>query len=175
VDLLGAIAFPIGEHSNDQALNLSQDRWYGRIGAPVMVALTPWVPGKRTTLEFVPAVWLFQDVDNGPGKVLKNEALFQLEGHLTRDVTEAFWVSFDTSYFSGAKPTENGVEGKSLSNSGVGFTLGFQINQSLQLNTSYFATVGDSGSTDLRADEFRVMFTYGWHKLLEGVKRLGQD
>jgi hypothetical protein len=48
------------------------------------------------------------------------------------------------------------------------------VNQSLQINTSYFATVGDSTATDLRADEFRVMFTYGWHKLLEGVKRLNQ-
>ena len=105
---------------------------------------------------------------------MKNEALFQLEGHLTRDITDSFWGSFDASWFSGAKPEVNGIQAESLSNSGVGFTLGFQVNQNLAINTSYFSTVGDSDSNDLRADEFRVMFTYGWHRLLEGVKRLGQ-
>jgi hypothetical protein len=174
IDLLGGVAFPIGEHSRDQAVNLSQDRFYGRIGAPIMIALAPWVPGKRTTVEVLPAIWFFQDVDQGPGSVLKNEALLQVEAHLTRDLTDAFWASLDSSWFKGAKPERNGVEGKSLNTPGVGFTLGFQINQNLAINTSYFATVGDSAPTDLRSDEFRVMFTYGWHKLLEGVKRLGQ-
>lgn len=173
IDLLGAVAFPIGEHNDDQALNLGQNRWYGRIGAPVMVALAPWVPGKRTTLEFVPAVWLFGNVDTAAGQALKNEALFQLEGHLTRDLTQSAWVSFDTSWLTGAKPSFGPFEGAAHSNAGVGFTFGFQVNPSLSINTSYFATVADSGDTDLSGDEFRVMFTYGWHKLLEGIGRLG--
>lgn len=173
IDLLGTLAVPIGEHSDSQAVNLGQDRWYGRIGAPVVVALAPWVPGRRTTLEVVPAVWLFGDVDRGAGQVLKNEALFQLEGHLTRDLSETLWVSFDTTWLSGAKPTIAGVEGTGHSNPGVGFTFGFQVTQNLAINTSYFSTVADSGDGDLRADELRVMFTYGWHKLVEGMKRLG--
>jgi hypothetical protein len=175
VDLLGAIAIPVGEHSAEQAVNLGQDRWYGRIGAPVMIALAPWVPGRRTTVEVVPAVWLFGDADNGAGRVLKNEALVQLEAHVTRDLSESMWASFDTSWLSGAKPTVNGVTREAHSNAGVGFTLGFQVTPSLGINTSYFSTVSDSGATDLRSDEFRVMFTYGWHKLIEGMKRLGHE
>src|SRR5262245_49074993 len=62
IDALGAVAFPVGEHQDDQLINLGQNRWYGRIGAPMMVALAPWVPGRRTTVEAVPAVWFFQDV-----------------------------------------------------------------------------------------------------------------
>jgi hypothetical protein len=85
------------------------------------------------------------------------------------------WASFDTSWLSGAKPTLDGVQGSSHSHAGIGFTLGFQVTQSLGINTSYFSTVADSEPTDLRGDEFRVMFTYGWHKLIEGMKRLGHD
>ena len=36
-------------------------RWYGRIGAPIVWQLGPWVPGRRTTLEFLPSLWLFGD------------------------------------------------------------------------------------------------------------------
>ena len=174
IDFLGAVAFPVGEHSDDQAVNLGQDRWYGRIGAPVMVALAPWVPGRRTTAEVVPAVWMFGNIDKGPGRVLKNSALFQLEGHLTRDLTETMWASFDTSWLSGAKPTINGIEGEGHSNPGLGFTLGFQVNENLAINTSYFSTVADNDANDFRGDELRVMFTYGWHKLIEGMKRVGE-
>jgi len=30
-------------------------------------------------------------------------------------------------------------------------------------------------ATDRRSDEFRVRFTYGWHTLIEGMKRLGHE
>ena len=36
----------------------------------------------------------------------------------------------------------------------------------------YMATVNDSAPTDLRMDGFRISFTYGWHKIVEGQKRL---
>lgn len=176
VDVLGAIAIPVGEHSEAQALNLGQNRWYGRIGTPMLYRIGPWVPGQRTTLEMVPAVWLFSDNDAYRGaQTLSTDPLFQLEGHVTHDFTETFWGSFDASWFAGGKPTIDGVAGSSLDNSGVGFTLGFQVSDNLAINTSYFSTVGDSASTDLRGDEFRVMFTYGWHKLIQGMKRIAKD
>ena len=61
LDLLADLALPIGEYDSNQALNLGQNRWYGRIGAPIVWQLGSWVPGRRTTLEFLPAVWLFGD------------------------------------------------------------------------------------------------------------------
>jgi hypothetical protein len=77
--------------------------------------------------------------------------------------------------FKGSKAEIDGVESETLTNTGVGFTFGFQVTDSLAINTSYFSTVADSEPSDLRGDEFRIMFTYGWHKLLEGVKRLKKD
>jgi hypothetical protein len=37
------------------------------------------------------------------------------------------------------------------------------------------ATVNDSAPTDLRMDGFRISLTYGWHKIVEGQKRLKSE
>jgi hypothetical protein len=36
----------------------------------------------------------------------------------------------------------------------------------------YMATVNDNKPTDLKIDGLRISFTYGWHKIVEGQKRL---
>ena len=61
LDVLADLAIPIGEYDSSQPLNVGQNRWYGRVGFPIVWQLGAWVPGRRTTLEFLPAVWLFGD------------------------------------------------------------------------------------------------------------------
>ena len=69
----------------------------------------------------------------------------------------------------------DGVSGKALNNIGVGFTLGYQINDNLSLTAGYMATVNDSAPTDLKMDVFRISLTYGWHKLVQGMNRLKSE
>jgi hypothetical protein len=172
IDLLADLALPIGEYDNDKSLNLGQNRWYGRLGAPVIWQLGPWIPGQRTTLEFLPAVWLFGDNNDYLGKTMKTDPLFQLDMHLTRDFTEHFWGSLDGAWYYGGKASINGVPGKKLNAAGLGLTLGYQINNNLNLTASYKSTVNDSAPDDLRMDNFMVSLVFGWHKLLEGSRRL---
>jgi hypothetical protein len=169
------LAFPIGEYDNDQVLNLGQNRWYGRVGAPIVWQIGPWVPGRRTTLEVLPSVWFFSDNDDYVGQTLSTDPMFQVEAHLTRDFTEHFWGSVDSTYMAGGKSSVSGVSGDSLNNVGVGFTLGYQINDNISLTAGYMATVNDSEPTDLQMDGFRISFTYGWHKIVEGQKRLKSE
>ena len=173
VNVIVDLAFPIGEYDSDNVLNLGQNRWYGRVGAPVVWQLGPWVPGRRTTLEVLPSVWFFSDNnDYNHGQTLGTDPIFQLEAHLTRDFTEHFWGSVDTTWMTGGKSTVDEISGKSLNNLGIGFTLGYQINDNISLTAGYMATVNDSAPTDLKMDGFRISFTYGWHKIVEGQKRL---
>jgi hypothetical protein len=172
VDLIADLALPVGEYNSDQPLNLGQNRWYGRIGAPIVWQLGPWVPGRRTTLEFLPAVWLFGDNNDYLGQTLKTDPLFQLDVHLTRDFTERFWGSLDAAWYSGGKASINGVGGEKLNNIGLGLTLGYQINDNLNLTVGYKSTISDSAPGDLRMDSFMVTLVYGWHPLLEGARRL---
>ena len=73
----------------------------------------------------------------------------------------------------GGRATIGRFEGEALNNVGVGFTLGFHINENLQLTTGYMATVNDDAPTDLRMDSFKVSLVFGWHPLIEGMNRLG--
>ncbi len=176
VDLLADLALPIGNYDSSQPLNLGQNRWYGRLGAPVIWQLGPWVPGQRTTLELLPAVWLFGNNNDYVGQTLKTDPLFQLDAHLTRDFTERFWGALDASWYNGGKASINGVEGQKLNNWGVGLTLGYQVNDNLNLTVGYKSTLNSSSDpTALRMDNFMVTLVFGWHPLLEGARRLKSE
>jgi hypothetical protein len=172
VDLLADLMVPIGEYDSSQPLNIGQNRWYGRLGMPIIWQLGPWVPGRRTTLEFLPAVWLFGNNDNFVGQTLKTDPMFQLDAHLTRDFTENFWGALDAAWYTGGQASINGIEGERLNNLGFGFTLGYKINDNLNLTVGYKSTVNDSAPEDLRMNSFMVSFVYGWHPLVEGMQRL---
>jgi hypothetical protein len=172
VDVVGSLAIPIGNYDNKSPINIGQNRWYGRIGAPIIWQLGAWVPGKRTTLEFLPAIWLFGDNTDFTGKTMSTEPMFQLEGHLTRDFMEKLWGSIDIISYSGGKATIDEVAGSSLNNLGVGGTLGYQINPNMQMNLSYSSTVNDKEPGDLNIDGFRMTLIFGWHSLIEGMHRL---
>jgi hypothetical protein len=173
VDVLADLAVPIGEYDSSQPLNLGQNRWYGRVGMPVVWQIGDWVPGRRTTLEFLPAVWLFGNNTNyDNGKTLKTDPKFQLDAHLSRDFTERLWGSLDLAWYYGGQATVNGVTGEKLNNVGVGFTLGYQVNNNLGLTFGYKSTINDNSPGDLKMDVFQISLVYGWHPLIEGMNRL---
>jgi hypothetical protein len=175
IDLLADLAVPIGEYDSSQPLNIGQNRWYGRFGVPTILQIGPWVPGQRMTLEFLPAVWFFGNNDDYVGQTIETDPLFQLDAHLTRDITEKLWASLDAAWYYGGEATINDVQGEKLNNIGLGITLGYQINDNLNLTVGYKSTINDSSSDDLRMDSFMVSLVYGWHPLLEGSRRLKDE
>lgn len=175
VDVIGSLAIPIGEYDNTSPINIGQNRWYGRIGTPVVWQLGSWVPGKRTTFEVLPAMWFFTDNTDFMGKTLSTKPMYQIEAHLTRDFMERVWGSLNVVSYSGGKATVDGVEGSALNNLGVGVTLGYVINDNMQLNVSYTSTVNDKEPEDLKMDGFRITLLYGWHALVEGMSRLKSE
>jgi hypothetical protein len=176
VDLLADLALPIGEYDDDQELNIGQNRWYGRLGMPIIWQLGDWVPGRRTTLEFLPAVWLFGDNDDYVGRTLETDPMFQLDAHLSHDFTEHFWGSLDAAWYKGGQATINGVQpGDELNNIGVGLTLGYTVNENLNLTVGYKSTIDDNDPGDLSMDGFMFTLVYGWHPLIEGSKRLKSE
>lgn len=172
MDLLFDVALPIGEYDSSRSLNLGQNRVYGRIGAPTIFQLGSWVPGNRTTLEFLPAVWMFGTNNDYLGQTLKTDPLFQLDASVTRDFTENLWGSVDASWYKGGKATINGVAGSSLNNVGIGLTLGYKLNDNTALTVGYKSTINDNAPDAMRMDRFMLSLVFGWHPLVEGSKRL---
>lgn len=175
LDVLADLAIPIGEYDSSQPLNIGQNRWYGRIGFPIVWQIGDWVPTRRTTLEFLPAVWLFGDNTDYVGKTLEADPLFQLDAHLTRDFTANLWGSLDAVLWNGGKTTIDGVEGSKLNNYGFGFTLGYQINDNIGLTFSYKSTASDQAPDDLQMDVIMISLVSGWHPIVEGMKRLKSE
>jgi hypothetical protein len=171
-DLLADLAVPIGKYNNTQQLNVGQNRWYGRVGAPIIWQLGAWVPGRRTTLEFLPAVWLFAANGDYVGQTLKTDPMFQLDAHVTRDLAERIWGSLDAAWYTGGQTHINDVAGEKLNNFGVGLTVGYTINENLGLTVGYKSTVHDYSPQDLRMDGFMMSLVFGWHSLIEGARRL---
>jgi len=172
VDLLADLALPIGEYDSSQPLNIGQNRWYGRLGVPIAWQLGPWVPGRRTTLEFLPSVWFFGDNDDYVGQTLETDPAFELDVHLTRDFAERFWGSLDALWYVGGQSSIDGASGEKINNVGIGLTLGYSINDNLGLTLGYKSTVNDNSSEDLRMDLFMASLVVGWHPLVEGSRRL---
>ncbi|OKY74635.1 MAG: hypothetical protein BM485_12365 [Desulfobulbaceae bacterium DB1] len=172
VDLLIDLALPVGEYDNDKQLNIGQNRWYGRLGMPIIYQLGPWVPGRRTTLELLPAVWLFGDNDDFVGQRMETDPLFQLDAHLSRDFTEHAWGALDLSWYTGGEATIAGVTGEKRDDLAAGITLGYQVNDNLNLTVGYKSTLNDDDPEDLSMDMFMVTLVYGWHPIVEGARRL---
>jgi hypothetical protein len=175
LDVLVDVAIPIGEYDDSQPLNIGQNRWYGRVGFPIVWQLGPWVPGRRTTLELLPAVWLFGPNDDFVGQTMKTDPLFQVDAHLSRDFTSHVWGSLDGVWYTGGKASLNGVEGEKLDNMAVGLTFGYQINDNLGLTVGYKSTINDKTPGDLSMDGFMISLVSGWHSIIEGAKRLASE
>lgn len=172
LDAIIDLALPIGEYDADQPLNLGQNRWYGRIGFPIVWQLGSWVPGRRTTLELLPAVWLFGTNDDFSGHTMKTDPLFQVDAHLTHDLTSHAWASLDGAWYTGGKASIDGVDGEKLDNLAAGITLGYQVTDNLSLTFGYKSTFNDEAPGDLTMDGFMVSLVTGWHSVIEGAKRL---
>jgi hypothetical protein len=175
LDVIADIALPVGEYDSGESLNIGQNRFYGRIGAPIVWQLGPWIPSRRTTVELQPSVWWFTDNDDFQGSTLETDLMFEVEGHLTRDLTESSWGSFDAVWVTGGESTIGGTTGEPVDNIAVGLTFGYQINDSFQLTVGYRSTIDDGDPTDLRMDGFYVSLLNGWHSLIEGMNRLAGD
>ncbi len=172
VDLVVDLTIPIGEYDNTQPLNIGQNRWYGRVASPILLQLGLWVPGRRTTLEVTPGLWIFGDNDDFVGSTMSTKPIFELEGHFTRDFHKDIWGSLDMVWTTGGVATIDGNAGEKLDMLGAGFTLGYHLNDNLQFTMGYLASINDSGPTDLKMDNFKISIVFGWHPLVEGIKRL---
>jgi hypothetical protein len=176
LDVLADFAFPIGQYNSSQALNLGQNRWYGRLGVPIVWQLGPWVPGERTTIEALPAMWWFTNNTNYMnGSTLSTDLLFQIDAHVTRDLTSSLWASLDVLWYYGGATAIDGIKGDKLNNVGIGATAGYQITQNLLLTASYMMLVSSGSPNSLQMDKFTFSLLYGWHSLVEGARRLEEN
>ena len=170
-DFAGLLAFPIGAYKSDRLVNIGQNRWYGRLALPLKYHFRVFAPGRMSSFEVIPSVWLFGENDDFLGQKLKNDPLWSVEAHLTHDFTTTFYGSLDLLYQNGFESRVNGNSvGEKLEIGNIGFTLNYQVSDNAGIRTSFSSNVFGDG--DLNTAVLRVQFTYAWNAASENAKRL---
>jgi len=171
VDVSALITIPVGEYEEDSAVNLGQNRWWGRIALPVVYYLGSYAPLYRTSIEVTPSVLVFAENDDFLGQEMENDPLFQLEAHVTHDITRTLFGSIDFMWRKGFDTELDGDDvGDELELKTLGFTVDYMINDNASVRFSYHSNFIDDDELD--ADMMRFQFNYGWNPLVENVKQL---
>ncbi len=171
VDAAVMLAFPLGQYDSDKLVNMGLNRWFGRIAFPIKYHFGVFSPGYMSSFEVVPSVWIFDENDDFLGQKFENDPMLQLEAHLTHDFTRSFYGSLDLLFRQGFQSEINGVElGDEIDIGDFGFTLNFHATDNLSIRTSYSSNV--FGDKNLDTSLIRIQFVYGWHRLMENMKKL---
>jgi hypothetical protein len=170
-DLAGLLSFPIGAYKDDKLVNIGQNRWYGRLALPLKYHFRVFAPGRMSSFEVTPSVWLFGENDNFLGQKLENDPLWSVEAHLTHDFTPTFYGSLDLLYQNGFQSRVDGNSvGEKLEIGSIGFTLNYQVSDNAGIRTSLNSNV--FGDDNLNTFVLRLQFSYAWNAPSENAKRL---
>ncbi len=171
LDVSTMAALPIGNYDAGSLINIGQNRFYGRLGFPMKYHFGAFAPGQASSFELTPSVWIFGENNDFLGQELKNDPLWQVEAHLTHDFTRSFFGSLDLFYARGFQSEVNGASvGSELEVGNLGFTFNFNISDNTSLRAGFSSNVFGDG--DLDNSMLRIQFVYGWHRLMENLKKL---
>ena len=132
---------PTGAYNSSTLLNLGANRWSFQASLPISYVIgDTMIDPDLTTLEIVPMVEFFGDNDDpfGPASVVSRDPLFRLEGHITRNLGQAFWASLDGAYEYGGQVSADDIpQGDAPETFSLGATLGWIPSPTLALRVSY--------------------------------------
>lgn len=143
------VTAPTGEYSGDKLLNLGTNRWAFRVGAPLGWTFGgSYLSPKLTTIELTPSIIFYTD-NESPFRADKRsqDALFQMEGHVTHNFNRALWGSFDLLTGTGGETRTDGVnDGNDKTWLTLGASLGVNFSRSLGITATYGGTVARNDS-----------------------------
>lgn len=151
--VLAKLTLPTGNYSSDQVLNLGSNRWSLQLGLPMAYYIgSSMVDPRLTSFELTPSVIFFSDNDNptGGASSLSQDALFQLEAHITHNLNSDLWVSFDALQTYGGETSLDGLSNDDKQHSfAVGATVNYALNKTSFVKASYGRTVvsNESGAS----------------------------
>lgn len=181
MDLLLDVSVPLGEYDEDNTLNMGTNRFWGRVGFPMMYQLGDvWAPSKRASFELLPAITWYGDNDDLHGGGSQSTDLgYSLGAHLTYDVSQHVWVSLNYSYVKSGDYTNTGADGITTTKgdgqemSSVGVTVATDLTRNLNASIGYSTTINDDGPGDAQMSTFSLNLTYYWADILDGLSRTG--
>jgi hypothetical protein len=95
---------PTGQYDDDMLLNIGANRW---VIKPEIGVSIPW---REWSFEFAAGFRIFNDNEDYVGNsVLEQNPLYNLQFHVSRNLTARQWIGINTNYFFGGETYRNGM------------------------------------------------------------------
>lgn len=126
------VSAPWGQYDPTRLVNIGTNRWSIKPELGISKAWGLW------TVDVMPSVTFYTDNnDFMKGGTLTQKPLYAVQAHLIRSFRSGVWVALDSTYFTGAQSTANGVESdnrRADTHSGVTIALPVDRINSIKLN-----------------------------------------
>jgi len=157
--LLTRLYSPTGVYDRNSPVNLGQNRWALQLGLPLAYYLgDTYLDPSLTSFELIPSVIAYGANDEpAQGNRSSQAALMQLEGHITRNLNQAAWVSLDGLLIDGGETTTDGVSDRNRQRSfALGATVSVALGDTVSTTLSYTDEVSRNNS-GVRGHAIRVI------------------
>lgn len=174
---------PLGTYDKDETLNMGSNIWKVKVSAPMVQALSPWIPGEKMSLDVKPSITFFTSNSN-QGIEAKQDPIFVIETHLTRDLNRRSFVSLDYSFIHGGKTTltqeQSGMVvggNDAMTVHLLGATINFILNDNMQLFITHVQSITEAQqkNTALQGGLTKITLTYGWHDVIQKILDFYED
>ena len=139
-----SVKIPWGEYYPEKLINLGSNRWVIRPQLGITHTRNKW------TYELTGSLFWYGDNDDFyGGKLLENEVLYALQGHVIYTFKPGLWISFSTAYGDGADAFIDDVDKNlRIDNWLTALSFGVPINrqQGLKLSWIRARTQNDKGA-----------------------------
>lgn len=150
------VTVPIGEYDGDGALNPGENRWIFKEEFGFMQGI-----GDKTFFEVQPSVEFYTDNDDVGGANQEKDPLFQLQMHLSYDVTPKFFVSGDYTYQYGAETTVAGIsQDNCVESHKAGLSFNYKLSDVTQLLIEYSSTLDTENGPDVNIAGLRFLYIF---------------
>lgn len=151
--------FPVGNYSNDGALTMGENRWRFREEVNFTQGFEV-IPNHNAYFEvLLGGDFLTDNDDYGPNSAtMSQDPIFNLESHLSYDLTKDWWIAADFYGHWGGEKTVDHVSFDSINTQTVGGTLAYNLTPGWQVLFQYKGDVAVENG--IPAQTFLVRLLY---------------
>jgi hypothetical protein len=151
------ITIPVGEHSKDQVLNPGGNIWVFKEELGLVQGI-----GDRCFFELQPSIEFHTDNDGSPHGTQSMNPLFQLQAHLSYDITPKFFVAGDYTYQHGGATRTAGVPDPDtkVDSHKAGLTFNYKLTDDYQLMFDYSKTIVTRNGPNLAIAGARFLYVF---------------
>jgi len=140
------VTVPIGDYDKGSVLNPGGNIWVFKEEFGFVQGI-----GSKCFFELQPSVEFYTDKDDQGGGKQSKDPLFQLQSHLSYDITPKFFISADYTYQNGAETTTRGAADSNTKVDAHKAVVNFnyKLADDIQLLLSYSKTVDTKNGPDI--------------------------